>query len=154
MSSFVPLVSQSRNSGGRSNSSAPTCAPTFDKPVRWTLAVLAWLAFGVASYLAWHAVTQTSVAGCTVGSHEGCDVVLSSSWSKWIGIPVAVLGLACYATLATLSVLLGVRNAQANRWITTAFVMLSIAAAGVSLWFVGIQIFALGSYCPYCLVTD
>lgn len=116
--------------------------------------MLAWLAFGVASYLAWHAMTQTAVAGCTVGSNDGCDVVLSSSWSKWLGIPVAVLGLACYATLATLSVLLGVRNAQVNRWVSTLFVMLSIVAAGVSLWFVGVQVFALGSYCPYCLVTD
>ena len=116
--------------------------------------MLAWLAFGLASYLAWHAMTQTSVAGCTVGSNEGCDLVLSSSWSKWLDIPVAFLGLACYATLATLSVLLGLRNAQANRWVSTLFVLLAIAAAGVSLWFIGVQIFALGSYCPYCLVTD
>jgi uncharacterized membrane protein/protein-disulfide isomerase len=116
--------------------------------------VLAWLAFGVASYLAWHSVTQTAVAGCTAGSHEGCDLVLSSSWSMWLGIPVAILGLACYSTLAALSVFLGVRNATANRWITTIFVMLSIVAAGTSLWLVGVQIFALGSYCPYCLVTD
>ncbi len=34
------------------------------------------------------------------------------------------------------------------------FVMLSIAAAGVSLWFIGVQVFAIGSFCPYCLVTD
>lgn len=115
--------------------------------------MLAWLAFGVASYLAWHAVTQTSVAGCTAGSNEGCDAVLSSSWSKWLGIPVAFLGLTCYATLATLSVLLGLRSTWANRWISTVFVMLSLAAAGASLWFVGLQIFALG-FCPYCLVAD
>src|SRR5215213_1710632 len=121
MSSFVPLVSQSRHSGARSTPSAQAGAPTFSTSVRWTLAVLAWLAFGVASYLAWHAVAQTSVAGCTVGSNVGCDVVLSSSWSKWLGIPVAVLGLACYATLAALSVLLGLPSTWANRWISTAF---------------------------------
>src|SRR3954453_3042593 len=125
MSSFVPLVPQARHGGARSIS----CAPTFSAPVRWTLAVLAWLAFGVASYLAWHAVNQTAVAGCVVGSNEGCDVVLTSAWSKWLGIPVAILGLACYATLATLSVLLGLHSANALQWITTAFVTLSIAAA-------------------------
>jgi len=154
MSSFVPLVPQANRSGAGFNSPGSPSAPTFDGPVRWALRVLAWLAFGVASYLAWHAVTQTSVAGCTVGSNEGCDVVLSSSWSKWLGIPIAILGLGCYATLATLSVLLGLRSAQANRWISTAFVLLSVAAAGVSLWFIGVQIFALRSFCPYCLVTD
>jgi uncharacterized membrane protein/protein-disulfide isomerase len=116
--------------------------------------VLAWLAFGIASYLAWSSLTQTAVAGCTAGSHAGCDLVLTSSWSKWLGLPVAVLGLGCYATLATLSVFLGVCNTQANRWITTIFVMLAIAAASVSLWLIGVQIFALQTYCQWCLATD
>jgi hypothetical protein len=69
-------------------------------------------------------------------------------------IPVSVLGLGCYATLAAVGLLLGVRNAFANRWITTFFVMLSIIAAGASLWFLGIQIFVIGAFCPYCLVAD
>src|SRR6478672_8766358 len=154
MSSFVPLVPHAKQSGALSGSYGLACAPAFNTPVRWTLRVLAWLAFGVASYLAWHTMSQTPVAGCSVGSHEGCDPVLSSSWSKWLGIPVAFLGLGCYATLATLSVLLGLRSATANRWISTVFVMLAIAAAGASLWFVGVQVFALGNYCPYCLVAD
>src|SRR5215212_4365523 len=140
MSSFVPLVPNAKRGASGSDGFGPAGEPAFNAPVRWTLRVLAWLAFCVASYLAWHALTQTSVAGCSVGSHEGCDLVLSSSWSKWLGIPIAILGLACYSTLAALSVLLGVRNPQANRWITTMFVMMSIAAAGVSLWFIGIQI--------------
>jgi uncharacterized membrane protein/protein-disulfide isomerase len=147
MSSFVPLVPRARQSGASST-------PAFNAPVRWTLRVLAWLAFGIASYLAWSAMTQTAVAGCSAGSHAGCDLVLTSSWSKWLGIPVAILGLCCYATLATLSVFLGVRNTQANRWITTIFVMLAIAAASVSLWLIGVQIFALQTYCQWCLATD
>jgi uncharacterized membrane protein len=132
-----------------------TYPPLFNTPVRWTLRVLAWLAFGVSAYLAWHAVNQSSVAGCGVGDHNACDLVLSSSWSKWLfDIPVAVLGLACYASLAGLSVLLGLRIPGASRWINTAFVMLSIIAAGASAWFIGLQVFAIGHYCVYCLVAD
>ena len=71
--------------------------------------VLSWLAFGIAAYLAWDSITNSSVAGCGVGTHDGCDAVLNSAWSKWLGVPVAVLGLACYATLAGLSVLLGIQ---------------------------------------------
>jgi uncharacterized membrane protein len=154
MPSYVPLVSQAKHSGAGPNSFGPACAPAFNAPVRWTLRVLAWLAFGVTSYLAWQTMTHAPVAGCVVGSNEGCDLVLSSSWSKWLGIPIAFLGLGWYGALATLSIFLGLRSAQLNRWISTAFVMLSIAAAGVSLWFIGVQIFALGSYCPHCLVID
>ena len=116
--------------------------------------MLAWLAFAVAAYLAWHSVGGTSVAGCGVGDANGCDIVLSSSWAKWLGIPVAVLGLGCYATLAGLSVVLGTEYPQASRWINTAFVMFAILAAGASLWFIGVQIFAIGHYCRFCIFVD
>lgn len=154
MSTFVPLVPSAKQSSAARKPLGSTCEPAFNAPVRWTLRVLAWLAFGIASYLAWSSVTQSAVVGCAVGSHKGCDLVLTSAWSKWLNIPVAVLGLGFYATLATLSVFLGVKSAIANRWIATTFVMLSVAAAGISMWFIGLQIFALGEYCQWCLVTD
>src|SRR3954466_13291814 len=116
MPHYVPLIPQPNRGGAARPSSAE---PIFNAAVRGTFRVLAWLAFGVASYLAWHAMSQTAVAGCGMGSAAGCDVVLTSSWSKWLGVPVAVLGLACYSALATLSVLLGLQWAGANRWITT-----------------------------------
>jgi uncharacterized membrane protein/protein-disulfide isomerase len=153
MSAFVPFPQAGR---GASNVRAATygAEAAFSAPVRWTLVVLAWLAFGVTSYLAWSAITGAPVFGCPVGSRTGCDAVLSSKWARWMEIPVSVLGLGCYATLAAVGLLLGVRNAFANRWITTFFVMLSIIAAGASLWFLGIQIFVIGAFCPYCLVAD
>jgi uncharacterized membrane protein len=127
--------------------------PVFNSPVRWALRVLAWLAFGVSTYLAWTAITNTPVAGCSVGSHHGCDTVLSSTWSKWLGVPVAVPGLACYATLAGLSVLLGVQS-SAGRWISTALILLATVAAGASLWFIALQLFVIGDFCRYCLAAD
>ncbi len=154
MPNFVPPVPSPKRGGADLRIAASAAKPPFPAPVRWSLRVLAWLAFGVASYLAWHAVTQAPVAGCSVGSSIHCDVVLSSSWSKWLGIPVAVLGLAFYATLASLSVLLGLRNAPANRWIGTIFTMLSIVAAGASIWFIALQVFSIESFCLYCLITD
>lgn len=131
-----------------------TGLPAFAAPVRWTLAVLSWLAFGVASYLAYYSVIGESVAGCVVGSANDCDIVLSSSWSMLFGIPIAVLGLASYSTLATLSLLLGWREPNANRWITTTFVALAIVVSVASFWFVGVQVFAIGHFCMFCLITD
>lgn len=130
-----------------------TTQPTFNLPTRWILRVLSWLAFGLSAYLAWFAINNISVAGCGVGSHNGCDAVLNSAWSKWLGIPVAIPGLACYASLAGLSVLLGIQSSM-SRWITTAFLSLAILAAGASLWFIGIQVFAIGEFCRYCILTD
>jgi len=154
MPHYVPPLPIQRRSGVQTFGAASAGDPAFSAPVRWVLRVLSWLAFGVASYLAWHAISQTSVAGCGTGSASGCDLVLNSPWSKWLGIPVAVLGLGCYAVLASLSIMLGLRNANAARWISIAFVTLSIAVAMASLWFIGVQAVAIGSFCPYCLVTD
>lgn len=136
------------------NSIVQTSPPVFSVPVRWTLRLLAWLAFLVTAYLAWHTVGQTSLAGCGVGSGTGCDLVLSSKWSKWLGVPVSILGLACYASLAGLSVLLGLQNARPGRWVNTAFLLLATFAAFASLWFIAIQVIALRSICPYCVVVD
>jgi uncharacterized membrane protein len=129
-------------------------ALVFNTPTRWILRVLSWLAFLIAAYLAWGSITNTPIAGCGVGTHAGCDAVLNSPWAKWIVVPVSVAGLACYAGLAGLSVLLGIRDPRAGRWITTAFVMLATVAAGASLWFIALQIFAIGEFCWYCLATD
>jgi uncharacterized membrane protein len=132
----------------------PSMPPVFSVPVRWTLRVLAWLAFFLSAYLAWSAVSGSSVIGCGMGSESGCDHVLGSKWSLWFKVvPVAVAGLACYATLAALSVLLGLQN-SATRWIVTAFVALSLVAAGASIWFLALQAFAIGHFCLYCVPTD
>lgn len=148
-STHIPLPGQ-----GAHRTSGPRYEPAFSGLTRGLLAALAWIAFGVAGYLAFKSVTGSSIAGCGIGSANGCDVVLTSSWSKWLGVPVAVLGLACYASLASLAVLLGWRSPMANRSITTAFVMLSVVAALASVWFIGVQVFAIGHYCKFCLVTD
>ena len=129
-------------------------APVFNTPTRWVLRVLSWLAFLIAAYLAWGSITDTPIAGCGIGTHAGCDAVLNSPWAKWIVVPVSVAGLACYAGLAGLSVLLGIRDPRASRWITTAFVMWATVAAGASLWFIALQVFAIGEFCWYCLTTD
>jgi uncharacterized membrane protein len=135
---------------------APPAAPepVFNTPVRWALRVLSWLAFLIAAYLASGSVTNTPAAGCGIGTHAGCDAVLNSPWAKWIVVPVSVAGLACYAGLAGLSVLLGIRDPRLGRWINTAFVMLATVAAGASLWFIALQIFVIGEFCWYCLTTD
>lgn len=144
-----------RSSHWSAMSVAPaTAQPVFGSATRWALRLLAWTAFAVSSYLAWHAITETAVLGCDAGSASGCDEVLNSAWSKWLGIPVAVVGLACYATLAGLSVLIGVEEPKSSRWIKTAFVMLSLVAAVGSLWFIGVQVAAIGKLCPYCMVCD
>jgi uncharacterized membrane protein len=136
------------------SSVSPTTPPLFNAPIRWTLRALAWTAFATSAYLAWHAVNQTPIAGCGDVGQSGCAGVTSSSWSKWLGLPVAIAGLGCYATLAGLSVLLGNNHPRTSRWINTLFIMLAVAAAAASIWFLALQVVVIGEFCRYCIVTD
>ncbi|MEX2317035.1 MAG: vitamin K epoxide reductase family protein [Pirellulales bacterium] len=121
-------------------------------PLQWAVRVLAWLAFGICVFLAFKALGHGVAAGCIAGSPD-CDAVQSSIWSVWLGVPVALLGLACYSSLAGLSVLTGLTNPGAARWINTFLTLLALAAALSGLWFTAIQLFVISKVCLECIAV-
>jgi uncharacterized membrane protein len=126
--------------------------PFLSVPFRWAIRVLAWLAFGLASYLAIKSLGHEVISGCITGGAD-CKDVQSSAWSMWLGLPVAIAGLACYASLATLSVFTGVTNPRAAYWVGTGLVLLSLIAALSGLWFSSIQFFVIGKLCWECMAV-
>jgi uncharacterized membrane protein/protein-disulfide isomerase len=122
-------------------------------PVRWIVAVLALAAAIDAAYLTWTSLSHSVVAGCDGIGLANCDLVLSSPWSKWLFIPVALGGALCYAGIFVLSLLAGRLTDEAGRWAGTLLLMLSLLAAGSGLWFAFLQVFALGAFCPHCMAT-
>lgn len=123
----------------------------FGPKALWLARALAWAGFGIASYLAWVSIGDFPVAGCTGTGVFDCDAVHSSIWSHWIGLPVALPGLACFATLAGLSVLLGWTKPPHGQWLNCAFLGIAIVAGGAAIWFISLQIFVLGKICPTCM---
>lgn len=111
---------------------------------------LAIVALGISGYLSWVTLQQSGVAGCTGGALVDCDEVLSSSWSKWLGVPVSVLGAVVYLGILGLSVPVA---AGARRWVATALFTLTLTAAGAAVWFISTQVFLLHHLCFYCLAT-
>jgi uncharacterized membrane protein/thiol-disulfide isomerase/thioredoxin len=113
------------------------------------ITALALMALAASSYLTWASWQQSTIAGCTGGSLLDCDEVLTSSWSKWLGIPVSLLGALNYGAILALvwpAALIG-------GWALTLLLALAMAAAGAAVWFVGTQFFILDHYCLYCLVV-
>jgi uncharacterized membrane protein len=106
----------------------------------------------VSAYLLMTSLRAGNVAGC--GTAGSCDVVLTSRWAYWFGLPVSGLALVTYTTLfvATFWVTPGTPPAMHRR----AMTVLSIGASGVvvaALWFVALQVFVVRHFCPYCLVA-
>jgi uncharacterized membrane protein len=114
-----------------------------------SITALALVALGVSSYLTWVTWQQSTVAGCTGGSLADCDEVLSSSGSKWLGIPVSMLGAVTYAGILALAWPAVVRGG----WWMTALLTLAMMAAGAGVWFIGNQAFVVKHFCLYCMTV-
>lgn len=118
----------------------------------WAMRLLTATAAGVSGYLAWTAMTSGSVAGCGSGGTFDCSHVLTSQWSTVLGFSVSLPALAVHSIAFTL-LFIPLRNQAlaAAKW---AFISFAAIAAGLAaIWFTGLQVFALGHLCPYCLVA-
>lgn len=119
---------------------------------RWFVRLLAATAFGLSVFLWWTSATTQSAVGCNAFAGFDCDAALASPWAKWLGLPVAAGGTLCYAAALAGSFLAGRRGAAS----AIGWRLLELAAplaVGAGLWFTGVQIAALDSFCVYCLAT-
>jgi len=98
----------------------------------------------VAGYLTYTGWTGDHAAYCEAGG--GCDIVQSSQWATFLGVPTALWGLLLYAALAYVA--LRVRRPIVQwrgAWI------LAVVGWGVSVYLTVISIFVIQATCPYCL---
>jgi uncharacterized membrane protein len=105
--------------------------------------VLAAIGLAISGYLLFLKLngTITSIRGC--GGSGGCENVLGSKWSQWFGIPVSAFSTLLYAGLIAVTF-------KSSKYVLKAIAVVLLAAA---LWFIGLQIFVIKSFCPWCCAT-
>lgn len=120
---------------------------------RWTLSssrLLIVAAMAVTGYLLWLSADGLALAGCGPGS--GCDQVLHSRWAYWLGMPVSALALLSHLGFLAGTILANTRTPgfcrNAGR---AAIVATGVAIMGAAVWFIGVQLFAIKSICPFCM---
>jgi len=110
------------------------------------IAILAVIGFGVSLYL-----SITHYLGFTVPCDltHGCEVVLTSKYSMFLGLPLAVWGVAYFFSII-------VSALMANHYAVWRKILTGILTLGAlaSLAFLSIQFFVLKKICQYCLTTD
>ena len=112
--------------------------------LRGATAALALAGVAIAGYLTW--IHYAGLDPVCVGGTGGCERVQSSPWAELAGIPVAVLGLAAYATiLASLAL-----PEQAGRSLA-AFV--SLVGVGFSAWLTYVELFEIEAICQWCVAS-
>jgi uncharacterized membrane protein len=80
--------------------------------------------------------------------------VLSSRWSKFLGLPVSVPAFALYCVVMTALFLCG--PAAKRSLVRAAWGVVTVGAisAGLAaLWFLSLQVFAVGHLCAYCIAA-
>ena len=146
-------MSRPQSSGSTPRPASGTASVSPGSAAAWRWARLAFLvALGVALYLSYASYVGSGVAGC--GAEGGCSEVLNSRWSKWLGIPVSLPAAGLYLTLLVLTFQVG-RPATGPGWAQPARLLTAGAWTvwGAAAWFLGLSLFVLGKFCPYCLTV-
>lgn len=86
--------------------------------------------------------------GCAIG---GCEIVLSSVYSRFLGIPLSYLGLVFYIYMLALAVLLAIEpGSKALRLGMVAYATIGLL---FSISFELTQIFVIHAICMYCAIS-
>ena len=82
----------------------------------------------------------------------GCSTVNTSVYSTVYGIPVAVLGLAGYASIAALA-LLSRQRADIRRWLALAVFGVSLVGVLYSAYLTYLELYVIHAICPWCVLS-
>ena len=114
---------------------------------------LSALALALSGYLGWHYLVGGSMIGCGGGSP--CDEALNSRWSTIGGVlPVSGLAAGAYLAMLVASLFIGpATEAPVRRLAWRSMLVLAGAAVGSAIWFIIVQKWMIGAFCPYCMAT-
>jgi uncharacterized membrane protein/thiol-disulfide isomerase/thioredoxin len=114
---------------------------------------LSALASGLCVYLSWHYLAGASLIGCGPTA-PGCEELLSGRWSTVGVLPVSGLGAGVYLSILVASLFIGpVTPAPVRRLAWCAMLVLAGAIAGSAVWFMIVQKWIVGTFCPFCMAT-
>lgn len=114
----------------------------------YVLLALAMIGLGDTLYLSYYQYLNL-IPTCAIG---GCEVVLTSAYSKFMGVPLSYIGLVYYGYLFCLSVLLMIEpRSRALRLGALAYTAIGFVLSAVFIFY--IQLTLIGALCLYCAVS-
>lgn len=117
-----------------------------ERPRRdWLVAALGAAGFILAAYLTFTKLAGASALFCEAES--GCDLVQSSRYAMFFGLPTAAWGAALYATVGALAL----ARLTVRRWLV-AF-LLAVAGASFSVYLTYLEVAVIGALCAYCVAA-
>lgn len=115
----------------------------------WVILICAFFGIAVSSYLA-SSEAQGAPLICNIESLSGCNVVVNSAYSQFMGISLADIGLFFYTILFILAAF---ELFQMNHLLRHLLQGLALVAILSSVYSVYTQAFLIKAYCVYCLTS-
>ena len=114
------------------------------------VAALALAGIFVALYLLLYKLGMIGALSCAVGS---CEIVNSSKWATFLGLPVAGWGVGFYIGMFVLAMASTREEYAESR--TISALLLAVATTGVvfSGWLTYLELFEIRAICQWCVVS-
>jgi uncharacterized membrane protein len=114
------------------------------------IALLSLAGLFVAGYLYLYKLGMIGTLVCGTG---GCETVQLSPYSRFLGVPVSLIGVLGYALLLVLALLALQPRFAGPAWPARLLTWLAGAAVLFSLYLTGLEFFVIHAICRYCVVS-
>jgi len=111
----------------------------------WWVASISVAGLAVAGYLGIVKLAAGNALWCEAGG--GCEIVQSSRYALFLGLPTALWGAGLYAAVAGLSL----SGLTAQRWL--AAFLLAVMGSSFSLYLTYLELAVIRALCGYCLAS-
>lgn len=117
---------------------------------RQAIVLLALVGLLVATYLWLYKIGVLGELRCGTGS---CEYVQTSRYAELLGVPVALYGVAGYATLLILGLAALQPGWAADRRVGVLLAALATVGFGFTLYLTAIELFVLHAICRWCVAS-
>ena len=128
------------------SSSPPDSGSKCTSPIDMVILVLAIVGILLTAYLTLTASFEEHPAFCSEGS--GCDIVQSSRWATFLGVPMALWGCLTYMVIAGLA---WRARTKIGSW--TPLIFTAFCGFAISAYLTAVSVIEIEATCPYCLAS-
>lgn len=115
---------------------------------RMSAALLSLIGLLISAYLYLYKIGKIGTLACGSGD---CETVQMSSWSRFAGLDVSLIGILGYAGLLALSLVALQPGLAAQRWPTTLLVWLAGLGVAFTVYLTYLELFVIGAVCRWCV---
>jgi len=98
------------------------------------------------------ALDPSYVPSCSINPVLSCGSVMQTEQAALLGFPNPLIGIASFAVLTTLGVVL-LSGARLPRWVQLGVQVGVTAGTALVVWLISQSLYVIGALCPYCMVV-